>query len=144
MLCRLQMGRATKQGCPFTAPQQGKSPSPHCQPWALLCTHQLLRVTELLQRLRCLLPPRANHFAKLPRYANSVWQLTSLAEEFCHHPSPELISLPLLQSCRAVGCSSTRSHSHTGLPHPAIIACLAFGIADFSSTLCFYWCRGKG
>lgn len=49
-------------------------------------------------RLCCLLPPRANHFAKLPRYTNFVWQLTSLADEFCHHPSPELISLPVLQS----------------------------------------------
>lgn len=49
-------------------------------------------------RLCCLLPPRANRFAKLPRYTNFVWQLTSLADEFCHHPSPELISLPVLQS----------------------------------------------
>lgn len=49
-------------------------------------------------RLCCLLPPQANRFAKLPRYTNFVWQLTSLADEFCHHPSPELISLPLLQS----------------------------------------------
>lgn len=49
-------------------------------------------------RLCCLLPPQANCFAKLPRYTNFLWQLTSLADEFCHHPSPELISLPVLQS----------------------------------------------
>lgn len=45
-----------------------------------------------------LLPPQANHFAKLPRYTNFVWRLTSLADGFCRHPSPELISLPVLQS----------------------------------------------
>lgn len=49
-------------------------------------------------RLCFLLPPQANCFAKLPRYTNFLWQLTSLADEFCHHPSPELISLPVLQS----------------------------------------------
>lgn len=96
-------GAVPCHGCLFPPAQQRQIPLA-ALPGSLSCVHSSCPRSHCFglfiscSRLCCLLPPQANRFAKLPRYTNFVWQLTSLADEFCHHPSPELISLPVLQS----------------------------------------------